>query len=543
MVRCHCPSPILFVCHHPLIARHHSHGSIVQFRYGEDGVDPTKVSYLYKFDFLVQNCMPLAQKLKQKLDFNNLDVPYSSASSKNSDRFNEEWVKYAADAAGGEEKPTKKKRKKSSSSKLPSLRVLKELLDAKHSSCLSSPGDAVGVIAAQSIGEPSTQMTLNTFHHAGRGEANVTLGIPRLREILMTASKEIGTPFIKVPFMPNMDQEEADLLVSSLKKVKLLEILKNISVTERPLVWDDYSSLVVQSFGIEFSFHALCQYKQQAGVSLDKKMILGSINTDFVQKMKLKLKSFSKKKVTFSYAKDPKDAAAADENGGDAHEDKVDDGEPFTVFLEIQHESLRKIPMLDLCEKVCMACYVNMTSGVESADKIVMQITPKAGESLGEVFAGPVDMAGLLVQGKSGNLLDCLLENGHLVDLEYLQSNDIHMMQETFGIEAAKRVLEIEVVNVFGAYGIQVDPRHLSLVSDFMTHTGLFKGCSRNGTFPLFGSPLLQMSFETATQFLRKSVLFNTQDEMRSPSSNIACGQLVTTSGTGVCDLLYKSIR
>jgi len=43
-----------------------------------------------------------------------------------------------------------------------------------------SPGEMVGVIAGQSIGEPSTQMTLNTFHFAGRGEANVTLGIPRL---------------------------------------------------------------------------------------------------------------------------------------------------------------------------------------------------------------------------------------------------------------------------------------------------------------------------------------------------------------------------
>ena len=43
----------------------HQHGSIVQFRYGEDGVDPTKESYLYKFDFLVQTCMPLAQRLKR----------------------------------------------------------------------------------------------------------------------------------------------------------------------------------------------------------------------------------------------------------------------------------------------------------------------------------------------------------------------------------------------------------------------------------------------------------------------------------------------
>jgi DNA-directed RNA polymerase I subunit RPA1 len=65
------------------------------------------------------------------------------------------------------------------------------LMHLKFMSALAAPGEAVGVIAAQSVGEPSTQMTLNTFHMAGRGEANVTLGIPRLREILMTAAPRI----------------------------------------------------------------------------------------------------------------------------------------------------------------------------------------------------------------------------------------------------------------------------------------------------------------------------------------------------------------
>lgn len=51
-------------------------------------------------------------------------------------------------------------------------------------------------------GEPSTQMTLNTFHMAGRGEANVTLGIPRLREILMTAAARIKTPVMTLPLLP-----------------------------------------------------------------------------------------------------------------------------------------------------------------------------------------------------------------------------------------------------------------------------------------------------------------------------------------------------
>ena len=56
---------------------------------------------------------------------------------------------------------------------------LRHLLNYKWQRSLCDPGEAVGLVAAQSIGEPSTQMTLNTFHFAGRGEMNVTLGIPR----------------------------------------------------------------------------------------------------------------------------------------------------------------------------------------------------------------------------------------------------------------------------------------------------------------------------------------------------------------------------
>ena len=69
-------------------------------------------------------------------------------------------------------------------------------------------GEPVGVLAAQSVGEPSTQMTLNTFHFAGRGDMNVTLGIPRLREILMVASKNIKTPSMTIPFLSHVSEKK-----------------------------------------------------------------------------------------------------------------------------------------------------------------------------------------------------------------------------------------------------------------------------------------------------------------------------------------------
>lgn len=71
---------------------------------------------------------------------------------------------------------------------------------------LADPGESVGLVAAQSIGEPSTQMTLNTFHFAGVGAKNVTLGIPRLREILMTASRTIKTPSMNLPLLKKLSR-------------------------------------------------------------------------------------------------------------------------------------------------------------------------------------------------------------------------------------------------------------------------------------------------------------------------------------------------
>ena len=57
-------------------------------------------------------------------------------------------------------------------------------IESKFNQAQSTPGEMVGAMAAQSIGEPATQMTLNTFHFAGVSSKNVTLGVPRLKEII-----------------------------------------------------------------------------------------------------------------------------------------------------------------------------------------------------------------------------------------------------------------------------------------------------------------------------------------------------------------------
>lgn len=76
-------------------------------------------------------------------------------------------------------------------------------------------------------------MTLNTFHLAGHGGANVTLGIPRLREILMTASREIKTPTMLLSFKrDDITYTEAEIYARKLEKLRLIELIKSVEVHE-----------------------------------------------------------------------------------------------------------------------------------------------------------------------------------------------------------------------------------------------------------------------------------------------------------------------
>lgn len=83
-------------------------------------------------------------------------------------------------------------------------------IESRFLQSLAHPGEMVGAIAAQSIGEPATQMTLNTFHHAGVSAKNVTLGVPRLKEIINIA-KQTKTPSLTIYLKDRFshDSEEA----------------------------------------------------------------------------------------------------------------------------------------------------------------------------------------------------------------------------------------------------------------------------------------------------------------------------------------------
>ncbi len=93
-----------------------------------------------------------------------------------------------------------------------------EAILAAHNAAKVNPGECVGLVGAQSIGEPGTQMTLNTFHFAGVSEMNVTTGLPRIIEIF-DARKDIKTPMMEI-FLKAPHNNDIELLKKFAAKIK-----------------------------------------------------------------------------------------------------------------------------------------------------------------------------------------------------------------------------------------------------------------------------------------------------------------------------------
>src|SRR3989338_97983 len=111
------------------------------------------------------------------------------------------------------------------------LKKVLEIVAHEYEDAKISPGEAVGILSAESIGEPGTQMTLNTFHFAGVAEMNVTVGLPRIIEIL-DGRKELETPameiYLKQPYSKGKDIREFAL---SIKETKLGELALEFSIS------------------------------------------------------------------------------------------------------------------------------------------------------------------------------------------------------------------------------------------------------------------------------------------------------------------------
>ncbi|CAI2330079.1 unnamed protein product [Caenorhabditis sp. 36 PRJEB53466] len=328
--------------HYDSTVRDHD-GSVIQFRYGEDGMDTTKATFLNKktMPFLEDNleAVTLASKPEGVTDadfgiketekrykkivkwkkkaaksqktakksyfsaFTNFSAEHEGMDKK---RILAMWFELSLDEraeyANGIPKkcPEAVDERFNPTCKLGALpekmldeiegfctkvktneepkEVLKRTLYWKGMRSLAEPGENVGLLAAQSIGEPSTQMTLNTFHFAGRGEMNVTLGIPRLREILMTASKSIATPSASIAVIEGTPRERIDSIKRELDRVYLKQLLKNFTLDEKITLTQNQSS---RRYHLRIEILA-AEKREQGARHLQRSQIMEEIEKRFI---------------------------------------------------------------------------------------------------------------------------------------------------------------------------------------------------------------------------------------------------------------------
>ncbi|KAF1945843.1 DNA-directed RNA polymeras-like protein I subunit [Clathrospora elynae] len=291
-----------------------SDGSMVQFLYGEDGLDTTKQKYLNDFKFQAQNFLSLAQALQSREAsekvFSAEATEYNKKAAKKARKgaaMDPVTAVYTPSRHSGstselflqakkeycDKNPDKLLKQKS---KDPDGEVLKKsferALDIKYLRSLVEPGEAVGVVAGQSIGEPSTQMTLNTFHLAGHSAKNVTLGIPRLREIVMTASANISTPSMQLYPHPELSKEDNERFAKSISRLPLSAVLDKVTVTETSGPGSQFGQ--ARSYKIRLDFYPAKEYTREYAIKV--RDVAESIEQKFVPRLQKIIVADLKKK-------------------------------------------------------------------------------------------------------------------------------------------------------------------------------------------------------------------------------------------------------
>ncbi|KAI1388405.1 beta and beta-prime subunits of DNA dependent RNA-polymerase [Hypoxylon trugodes] len=271
-------------------------GSMVQFLYGEDGLDITKQKYLVDFGFVLRNqtsqvdrlgiaergwdqeiyeSKDYAQKYQKKaikqaksndpkaIDPIHAELNPNRHAFATSEKFYEKVSEYIKANKDG---LIKEKGEKKSSGVLIPRKYAEKIFHSKYLNSLTEPGEAVGIVAGQSVGEPSTQMTLNTFHLAGHSAKNVTLGIPRLREILMTASDKISTPSMTLVLNEELSEAEGETFAKAISILPLSHVLNKATVKER--VGKGIGYRLAKMFDIHLEFFSSNEYTETYAIGV-----------------------------------------------------------------------------------------------------------------------------------------------------------------------------------------------------------------------------------------------------------------------------------
>lgn len=354
----------------------------------------------------------------------------------------------------------------------------------------AEPGTAVGALAAQSIGEPCTQMTLKTFHFAGVASMNITQGVPRIREII-NATKAISTPLIQVQLADANSKERALGVRARIESSTISDVaayIKEIYEPQRCFLLIKLDEKRIRKYQIR------CRGADVARAILAHKKL--KLKPDHVTV----LGNGSKVMIV------PPDNIVR--RGKEA---QLKHNIYFTMqFIKSQ---LAAIPV----------------AGLSTIKRAVIQ------EVKGKSAADPPTYS-IWVEG--ADILGVMAQTG--VRSDQTKSNHLLQIQSTLGIEAARRAIIDEIQSTMVSHGVKVDPRHLNLLADCMTSKGEILGITRFGISKMNDSALMLASFEKTTDYLFDAGQRALTEKIAGVSECIIMGRPIPL-GTGLFKLLHKS--
>lgn len=368
---------------------------------------------------------------------------------------------------------------------------LKECL-YKYNRARVEPGTAVGAIGAHSIGEPGTQMTLKTFHFAGVASMNVTLGVPRIKEII-NAAKVISTPIINSVLVNDDDEVAARVVKGRIEKT----LLKDVAYFIEDVYKNDlaYLSVKIDLRTIE---------RLQLELNID------NIRQAIANAPKLKIHN-SEVSV---YGKDRINV--------------------LVTHRELKLELLAKTAQLDYRSEADAALFFRMQQLKRALPDIVIKGLPNISRAVINIKND--NKKELLVEGYG--LKDVMATDG-VVGTKTV-TNHVLEIYDTLGIEAARASIINEIDHTMSLHGMSVDPRHIQLLGDVMTYKGEVLGITRFGLSKMRDSVLQLASFEKTTDHLFDAAFFMKKDDIEGVSECIILGQTMGI-GTGAFKMVKRA--
>lgn len=400
------------------------------------------------------------------------------------------------------------------------------------------PGEMVGIVAAQSIGEPTSQMNLNTKHFAGvAGKSSANMGVNRIQELLHF-SKNIKTPQMTIYFKEEYSKDRSKLnkVVSYFKFLSIRQLISSAEIYYDLGLNDELSKKIkadnvsnpffinnmkadVQSLPFVF------RIKMDIEKMMDKETTLLDIKTKFIShwyKNYTNIKNMKKneKDVVTNISR-----CAILSNNVTDKEQIIQIRFSMSAFnYNIITEFLRMV-----FDDISLKGIENIM-GVDVAQERMISYNKESGDVV-------VDKE-YVVYTAGINFEKMRMIKG--IDLTRTKCNDVATILRLYGIEATRQILINELTNTFGNNNASINHNHLSLLVDQMCYLGEIVSIDRHGMNKIDMDPLARASFEKTMEHFVNAAIFNEKDTMKSLSSRISVGRVIN-GGTGCFDLLLDT--